>query len=347
MKRCAIGSRWAWLALVLAAGCGPARPTLHVYTWADYIKPELVARFEREQHCRVVIDTFDSNEAMYAKLKAGAAGYDIAIPTGYMVTLMNAQGMLRPIDARQVPNLAHLDPRFLALTEDRGCEHSVPYMVSSSGIAYLKSRVPGFEPSWGMFDRTNLAGRVTMLNDMREVIGAALKYLGYSINSVDDKELAAARDVALRWKRNLAKYENEQYKNGIASGEFLMVHGYNSDIRQVMEENADVAYATPREGFVLCCDELVILKDARQPGLAHRFINFLHDPHVAAENTSFVFCLCPNKGSYAFLSDELRNDPTVVPPDEALSRAELIRDLGADNAKYVAIWDQIRAGAAE
>jgi spermidine/putrescine transport system substrate-binding protein len=337
----------AGLVVALAAGCGPARPTLHVYTWADYIKPELVARFEKEHACRVVLDTFDSNESMYAKLKAGAAGYDVVIPTGYMVSLMEAQGMLLPVDRGQVPNLAHVDPRFLSLTEDGECRHSVPYMVSFSGIAYRKSKIADFEPTWAMFDRPALSGRVTMLNDMREVMGAALKFLGYSINSVDEKELAAARDVALRWKKHLAKYENEQYKNGIASGEFLMVHGYNSDIRQVMEENKDIAYATPREGFVLSCDELVILKNAPQPGLAHAFINFLHDPQVAAENTSFVFCLCPNRESYALLGDELKNDPTIMPAEDVLAKAEVIRDLGADNAKYVRIWDQIKGGAAE
>jgi spermidine/putrescine transport system substrate-binding protein len=329
----------------LLCGCGGSKPVLHLYNWSDYIKPELIARFEQEHNCRVVTDTFDSNEAMYAKIKAGAAGYDLIFPSSYMVTLMREQGLLQPVDRALVPNIANLDPAYTRVTADAQCTHSVPYMISNAGLAYRKSKVPDFEPSWSMLDRTNYAGRMTLLNDMRETIGAALKFLGYSLNTTDDKELAAARDVVLRWKKNLAKFENEQYKNGIASGEFLLVHGYNGDIRQVMEENEDIGYAPPREGVSLACDEMVIPKDARQVALAHAFINFLHDPKVAAENTAFVFYLCPNKASYDFLSDEVKNDPSVFLPADLQAKSEVIRDVGADNAKYVKIWDEIKAGS--
>ncbi len=330
----------------LWAGCRGAKPVLHVYNWADYVKPELITRFEKENGCRVMTDTFDSNEAMYAKIKAGASGYDLIFPSSYMVKVMEAQGMLLPIDHARVPHIANLDPAYLKVTADAHCMYSVPYMISNAGLAYRKSKVADFEPTWAMLDRTALAGRITMLNDMRETIGAALKFLGHSLNTTNDAELAAARDVVIRWKKNLAKFENEQYKNGIASGEFLLVHGYNGDIRQVMEENEDIGYAAPREGVSLACDEMVIPKGAAQVELAHRFINFLHDPKVAAENTAFVFYLCPNLPSYEFLDDSMKNDASVFLPPDIQARSEVIRDLGAENARYIRIWDEIKAGEA-
>jgi spermidine/putrescine transport system substrate-binding protein len=329
-----------------AAACGgsKAQPVLHIYTWADYVKPELVARFEAENGCKVVIDTFDSNEAMYAKLKAGASGYDLITPTSYMVSLMQSQGMLQPLNRSWLPNLIHIDSDYLAISLDPRMDHSVPYMMTNTGIAYLKSKVSDFVPSWGMFDRADLKGRSVMLNDMRETIGAALKFLGYSLNSTNIEELNKAKAVVLRWKANLAKFENEQYKTGIASGEFLLVHGYSGDILQVQGENADIVFAMPREGGAISCDDLVIAKAAPEVKLAHAFINFVHDPKVAAENTEFIQYLCPNKDAYLLLSESIRTNPGVFLAPELQAKCEVLADLGAANALYVKIWDEIKAG---
>ena len=328
---------------VFLGRCGGTRPVLHVYAWADYFKPELVARFEREERCRVIIDTFDSNEAMYAKLKAGAAGYDLLTPTSYMVSLMNSQGMIRQLDRGRLPNLVHVDPEYLKLAVDPAMDHSVPYMIVNTVIAYLKSRVQDFQPSWSMFDRQDLKGRMTMLNDMRETIGAGLKFLNCSINSTDAGELARAKEVVARWKKNIAKFENEQYKTGVASGEFLVVQGYSGDILQVQLENPDVAFAVPREGTVISVDDLVIPQAAPQPGLAHAFINFLHDPDVAAENTTFLKYLCPNKDAYPLLAEGLRKNPGVFLDPGVRARSEIIADLGEANALYTKIWDEIKS----
>jgi spermidine/putrescine transport system substrate-binding protein len=216
-------------------------------------------------------------------------------------------------------------------------------MLTNTGIAYLKSKVANFEPTWGMFDRADLKGRMVMLNDMRETIGAALKFLGYSLNSTKPEELAAARDVVVRWKANLAKFENEQYKTGIASGEFLLVHGYSGDILQVQAENSDIAFAMPREGGVISCDDLVIAKSAKEVKLAHAYINFLQDPQVAAENTGFIQYLAPNKGSYPLLDEAIRNNPGIFLAPEIKAKCEVLADLGEQNALYVKVWDEIKA----
>jgi len=330
-------------AALLLTCCGQPKPLLHIYTWADYFKPSLLAQFEKETGCRVVIDTYDSNETMYAKIKAGAAGYDLLTPTSYMVSLMNSQGMVRKLDHGLLPNLVHVDPEYLSLAIDRTMDHSVPYMIVNTVIAYLGSRVKDFEPTWGMFDRSDLKGRMTMLNDMRETIGAGLKFLGYSLNTTDEGELAAAKEVVIRWKKNIAKYENEQYKTGVASGEFLLVQGYSGDILQVQQENPDVLFAVPREGTTISVDDLIIPQDAKKIGLAHAFINFLHDPKVAAENITFLKYLCPNKDAYGLLSDELRKNPGVFMDPGIRAKSEIIADLGELLALYIKTWDEIKA----
>lgn len=333
----------AALAALLLAACGRQQPTLHIFNWADYIKPELVQRFEREHNCRVVIDTFDSNESMYNKLKAGATGYDIIFPSSYMVELMAEQNMLQPLNHNQLPNLVHIDEKMMQYATDPGFVHSVPYMMSNAGIAYRADKIEHIEPTWAVFDRSDLKGRMTLLNDYRETIGAALKFLGYSLNTTNDAELAQARDVVIRWKKNIAKLESEQYKNGIASGEFLLVHGYNGDLMQVIQENDQVVYLLPQEGVSISCDHMVIPTAAREVALAHAFINFLLDPRVAAENAEFVYFLCPNKSSYEFLRQEIKEDPAVFIPADILAKSEVIKYLGAADAKYRALWDAIKA----
>jgi len=330
-------------AFISLASCGRTKPTLNIYTWADYIKPDLVRRFEKEFDCRVVIDTFDSNESMYAKIKAGATGYDLLTPTSYMVSLMNSQNMLQPLDHRLLPNLAHIDPEYLKTALDKTMDHSVPYMIVYTGIAYLKSRVTDFVPSWSMFDRQDLKGRITMLNDMRETIGAALKFLGYSLNSTEENQLQEAKGVVLRWKKNIAKFENEQYKTGVASEEFLLVQAYSGDILQVQKENLDVQFAIPEEGTTISVDDLVIPRTAKEVKLAHSFINFLHDPQVAAENITFLYYLSPNKDSYPLLTPELRHNPALFISPETRAKSEILANLGPANALYVKIWDEIKA----
>jgi spermidine/putrescine transport system substrate-binding protein len=331
------------LLAALGSGCKKTTPTLKIYTWADYIKPELLQRFEAEYQCKIIIDTYESNESMYAKLKAGATGYDLVTPSSYFVKIMNDQGLVLPMDHARLPNLQHIDPDYLKIAIDPQMHHSVPYMLTNTGLAYLKNKVKDFQPSWKMLDRRDLKGRMTMLNDMRETIGAGLKSLGYSLNTRDEKELEAARDVVIRWKKNLAKFEAEQYKTGLASGEFLLVHGYSGDILQVQKENQDIEFSIPVEGTSVSCDDLVILKSSTQAKLAHEFINFLHLPEVAAENTNFISYVCPNKTSYPKVDPALRNNPSIFLSPELRAKCEVIEDLGLDTAKYIKIWDQIKA----
>ena len=343
MKRITFGflaaAASAWL-----AGCGGGKPVLHVYDWADYLDPALVERFEAENGCRIVLDTYDSNENMYAKLKAGATGYDIAFPSSYVIQIMRHENMLESLDRAQLSNAGNIDPVALKVTRDPEMQFCVPYTISYTGIGYRKSKVQNLVESWAMFDREDLKGRMTLLNDMRETVSGALRFLGYSGNSTKDEELQKAKEVVLRWKKNIAKFENEQYKPGLASGEFVLVHGYVGDLLQIQAENDDIGIFFPKEGFVTTCDCMVIPKGARNPALAHKFINFLLDPKVAAQNTTFTKYLCPNKPAYDLLPKEIHDNPAILLTPELQAVAEVNLDLGDDNQKFIKLWDEIKGG---
>ncbi|MDR0362199.1 MAG: spermidine/putrescine ABC transporter substrate-binding protein [Planctomycetota bacterium] len=317
---------------------------LHVYTWSDYFDPDVIADFEDEFACRVSIDYFDSNEAMYAKIKAGAGGYDLITPSSYMSAVMNKQGMLSPVDHSLIPNIDNMDRTYTAMTEDPDMSYSVPYTRTVSGVGYNRKRLGEVEDeSWAIFARTDLSRRMTMLNDVRETIGAALKYLGYSLNTTNENELAEAGELLRQWKRNLAKFEVDEAKIGLGSGEFHVIHGYNGDVALIMEENDDIDFFVPGEGASIASDDFVILNGAGNPGLAHEFINYILDPEIALRNMEGIFYYMPNPAAVAMLDPELSESPAFAVSDEVLARCEVIRDLGEDNALYVRIWDMVKA----
>ena len=328
------------------SGCGgDSKPVLHVFNWDDYLNPELVTRFEEEFDCRVEIDTFDSNESMLAKLKAGSGGYDLLVPSSYMVKILQRENMIQPLDHAKLPNLEHVDQDYLrALAFDKEMAVSVPYMMSPTGIGYVEGSVENPSASWRMLDRPELKGRITLLNDVRETMGSALKALGYSLNSVEEAELEAAKNLVIQWKQHIAKFESDQYNSGLASGEFLLCHGYAGDLFQAQAENENVVVVVPEEGTSIACDDLCIPTGAPNPDLAHAFINFLCDPEVAAENTEYIYYLAPNSGAYDLMSEEIKNEPAIFINRTVLGKSEMIDDLGEEgNAKYAKLWDEIKA----
>jgi len=186
---------------------------------------------------------------------------------------------------------------------------------------------------------------MTFLDDMREVLGAALKTLGHSLNSTDPAEVNAAADLVIEWKRNIARFETVGYKAGIASGEFWVVQGYNGDVQMVIEDNEDedIVYALPEEGFAIWEDTMAIPAGAPNVELAEQFINWMHSPEVAAANIEFNYYHCPNTAAYALISDEVREDEMVFVPAETLARGEQIRDLGEHLSLYNRAWDRVKS----
>lgn len=338
---------WSVLAALIGltlCSCGrDNRPVLHLYNWSDYMNPEVLTQFEQENNCKVILDNYDSNEAMYAKIKAGATGYDLIFPSSYMVSIMNQQGMIQPIDHAKIPNIKYIDPDFLHLTDDPEMQHSVPYMVSVTGLAYNKTRVPDAVASWDMLKRDDLTGRISLLDDMREVIGAALKTKGCSLNTTNEQELAEAVEIVKDWKTRIAKFEADEYQQSLASEEFLLCQGYNGDVMQIMAENDNIGFLLPKEGASISSDDMVIPSDAKEVDLAHKFIDFIHRPDVSAKNMEYVYYYSPNTEAVKLVNEELRTNTVVFLTKEDMKRCEIIKDLGESNKIYAKFWDTIKS----
>lgn len=329
------------LTLVIASTIlfSAAKQRLYIYNWADYIPQEIIEKFEKQYNCKVIYDTYDSNETMYAKLKAGARGYDIAFPSGDYTQIMIREGMLLPIDKSKIPNFKYIDPQVLKKIDyDPGNKYSVPYQMGSTGVAVNTKYLKEYPRSWKIFEMEEAKGRMTLLDDMREVFGAALKYLGYSVNTTNIEELKKAKEVILKWKENVAKFDNELFAKGIISGEFWVVHGYGENIfYEATEEEAKyIDFFIPKEGGTLWIDNMVILKGSKNVDLAHEFINFILDPKIAAEISDYLLLPCIIVPARKMLTK--KRIYTV----EDLKNCEMIKDLGENLKLYNELWNEIR-----
>jgi len=347
------------LAAAEASGVGPgAGGTLRIYTWSDYIAPDVIAGFERALGVKVVVDTFDSNEDMYARLKAGGAGYDIVMPSSYQIETMAEEGMIDELDHSKLPNVRkNFESTFAFQILDPSFAYSVPYAMTYTGLAYRKDRLPAgvAVDSWAVLGNPAVKGRVTLLDDIREVIGIGLVYLGYSVNSSEPGEIAAAADQVIKWRCNVRKFDSESYKTEVPSGETWIGQGYSTDVAQVMSgkgksgasARGDVGFAIPKEGFVMAFDEMVVTKSASRKDLAYAFINYVYDGDVAKANMEYICGPCPVKPGLAQLEPGFRSMITLTPAQ--LSAGQVLRGFDGQPGVmelYNKAWDRIRAAEA-
>ena len=333
-------------ALILPAMVSCGGPRLKIYNWTYYTPDSVIEKFEKEYNVKVVYDEFDSNENMFAKLKAGGAGYDIVFPSGDYVSIMIQEGMLEKIDKSKLSNLGNIDPEVLRKASyDPNMEYSVPYYYGAAGVIVNTARVPNFERSWSIFSRQDLRGRMTMLDDMREVMGDALAYLGYSVNTKDPGQIAEARDLINNaWKPNLVKFDAESFGKGYANGDFWVVHGYAEVVFEEIADNPqlieDTVFFIPDEGGPAYIDNMCILKGSKNVDLAHKFIDFIHRPEIYAEFVdTFDFPATANISARQYKTGDSMY--TV----EELVHTELVTDLGPALDLYTDAWfDSIVVG---
>ena len=283
---------------------------------------------------------------MYAKLKTGAGNYDIVFPSQDHVAIMINQDMFEKIDKSLIPNLKNIDPAVLQkATYDPNMEYSVPYYWGAAGIIVNTAKVPDYEESWSIFNRSDLRGRMTLLDDMREVMGAALVYLGYSLNSRNPAEIEAAKNfINNQWKPNIVKFDAETFGKGYANGEFWVVHCYAEMVYEEILDDEQLMKDTklffPPQGGTAYIDSMCILKGVKQKELAHKFINFIHRPDIYAE-------FCDEFGFPSTVNIPARNyieGPSWYNPEDIVDM-ELKYDLGDALGMYNEAWyNSIRAG---
>ena len=328
-----------------ATSVAPAAPAaeekvLNVYNWSDYIDPAVIERFTRETGIEVRYDVFDSNEVLETKLLTGNSGYDLVVPSAYFLERQIQAGVFRKLDRSKLPNLANLDPDLMqrAARHDPGNEHGVVYMWGTTGIGYDAAKVAQLMPgapvdSWSLVFDPAVVSKfkdcgVSMLDDPTDMVGTVLLWLGKDPNSQSAEDLALAEEKLLAIRPYIRTIHSSQYIEDLANGEICIAVGYSGDMLQARDRAAeagkpvDVRYSIPKEGALLWFDTLAIPADAKHPGNAHAFIDFLMRPDVAAANSDFVNYANANAAATPLVNEALRNDPAVYPTAEVKARLQ-------------------------
>lgn len=320
--------------------------TLYFLNWADYIPEDLLKKFAAETGAKVVLDTFESPEAMLAKLKAGAdQEFSLVVAPDYYVLQMARDDLIAPLDKGKLKNLSNLDLFFLDPPYDPGLQYSIPYLWGTTGLAYREDLVRGPVDSYAvLFDPEAQVGPFLLLDEMRETIGAALKYLGYSVNTTDPEALEKAKELLLAAKRRSVGFAGGfEALNRILAGDAALSLAYSGNVLQAREEDERLRYTLAKEGGTLWTDAMVVLKRGPAQDLAYRFIDFLLEPENAAALAEYTRYATPVAQAIPLLPEEMRNDPAVFPPEEMRAKLEYLKDLGPDIALFDRVWTEVKA----
>lgn len=356
MKRAA----WRWLlslaALFGAGGTALAADTLYLYNWNNYISEDTVRRFEAHCRCQLKQDYYSDNEEMLAKLEAGAVGYDILVPTGNAVESLVRRRALREIDTSRLPHYHNIKGEFLDRWFDPGNRYSVPYATSITLLGYNANKMKELglpTDSWALiFEPKHLEkikGRVTVLNSQRELMAAAMRYLGHSVQEQDPQKWEAAKRLILRAKPYWAAFSNSTYIKDLAIGTIWVAHGYSNDMFRAQQDAVaarrpfSIGFATPKEGAVLAVDNFVLHKSGRRPDLAHVFIDFMLEGRNAADVSNLIGAGNTNTAAMAQILPEIAAAPGIFPPPDDLARLEMLRDFEPKLRRSLSrMWTEIK-----
>lgn len=320
--------------------------TLRLFIWSDYMDPAVLRDFEKKYGAKVVVDTYESNEAMLAKLQGGGARYDVAVPSNYVIGAMAQAKLLQPLRKSNLPNLKNIDQAFLNAAYDKGNTYSVPYQYSATGLLYRSDKLKSPAQSWSLIFGPEDKVRFVLLDDPREVIGAALLYLGFSSNSTDRAQLAKARDLLVKTKakKGFVGFDGGPgVRNKLIAGDADVGQQYAGDAGQGMAESKKLGFFLPKEGAVTSMDTLVVLKGARDRDLAEKFIDFVLDAKVSARISNFTKYANPNAAARPFVDAALRSNPGLYPPASVQKKLEYTADVGDAARLYDRVWTDLKA----
>ena len=338
----------ACLLLLLGGGIvGAAEPqTLVVYNWAEYLPKKVLQQFTQETGIKVRYSTYDSNEAMYAKVKTvKGAGYDLLVPSTYYVDRMRREGLLQKLDKARLSHFGNLNPRLLNQSYDPNNDYSIPYLWGTTGIAYNADKIPpGQLTSWAELWDPAYKNKLLLLNDMREVFSMGLKVLGYSINSTDENQIRAAYEKLMELMPNVRVFDAESPKTKFLAREVTAGMLWNGEAYMASRENPQIRYVYPKEGVMMWMDNLVISAGARNVEGAHRFIDFVLRPDIAQQISEEVGYSSPNLAAIQWLPEKVRNNSTVYPSDADLKNVEFQTDVGAALSIYDQYWQRLKTG---
>ncbi|MBD2294676.1 spermidine/putrescine ABC transporter substrate-binding protein [Anabaena sphaerica FACHB-251] len=319
---------------------------LYIYTWSQYTDQQLLSTFTTQTGIKVLADPFDSNDVMLARLQAGGGGtYSIIYPSDYMVQKMVEKNLLAEINHERLIGLENLFTQFKNPIYDPNNRYSLPFNWGTTGLVYNSEKLETPPEDWEYLwqNQQKLYKRMTLLNDVREVMGATLKMLGYSYNSQNEIEIKAAYEKLRSLKPVIAAFDTDAWQNQMLAGDLLLAMCYSADGVKISKENPKFKYVIPRSGSSLWTDTIVIPKTAPNIPGAYSWINFLMQPDVAAEISRRLNISTPNRAGFEQLPQEIQYNTSLFPPQAILDKCERLTPVGEFEEVYERYWTQLLA----
>jgi spermidine/putrescine transport system substrate-binding protein len=319
---------------------------LNVFIWSEYIDPEIVKDFEKKFDCKVTLDLYEDEDAMKSKLQGGGVSlYDIVVPPENSLPALIKLKLLAELRHQNLPNFKNIDDKFKNSAFDPGNKFSVPYQWGTVGIYVRKPKDKPLDETWGLFfDPKKQMGPFIMMDTQRDTIGAALKYLGYSLNSTDPAQLKQARELLIAAKKRSLGFEG-----GVGGKNKVLAKGaaaaivYNGDAARGTKEDPETYFFIPKEGGNIWMDNLCVPAKAPHRDMAEKFINYILEPEVGAKLSNFNQYATPNKESMPLITPEDLKNPAIYPTPEITAKLEFLKDLGSKARLYDEIWSQVKS----
>lgn len=322
--------------------------SINVYNWGEYIANgedeslDVNKAFEELTGITVNYTTFDSNEALYAKMKSGGTNYDVIIPSDYMIARMITEDMVEPLDFANIPKYENIMEKFRTSHYDPGNVYSVPYTWGTVGIIYNTTMVDREIDSWDVLWDPSYAGDILMFSNPRDAFGISLKRLGFSLNTEDPEELAQAAEELKKQKPVVQAYVMDQVFDKMGGGEAALAPYYAGDAVTMIDSNPDLDFAVPKEGTNVFVDAVCIPKGSENKEAAEMYINFLCEATVAAENISYIGYSSPNQAAFELLDPEIQESAIIYPPDDVIAKSEEFLNLTDETNRLIeSLWTEV------
>ncbi len=334
------------LALCLTGRLSAQNQHLNIFIWSEYLDPQIVADFERQFDCKVTVDLYEDEDSMMAKLQNGGDSlYDVVVPPDHSVPAMVALNLLAPLRKEHVPHLTNVMARFLNPPFDPGNRFTVPYQWGTVGLFVRDPTGKELPATWGLlFDPRENPGPTILIDNFRDMIGAALKFEGQSLNSTDLNQLKKARDLLIQAKKLSIGFEGGVGgKNKVLAKVATVAVAYSGDAVRGMKQDPRTRYLIPKEGTEVYVDNLAIPAHAPHRDLAEKFLNFILDAKVGARLSNYTQFASPNQAARPYLNSQDLKNPAIYPPPEVMERLEFLKDLGRQTRLYDEIWTQVKS----
>ncbi len=337
----------SFLFLLIATGLAHAGGKVVVYNWAEYIPEGVLDAFTKETGIEVQYSTFENNETMYAKLQLQKGkGYDVVVPSTYLVSKMRDEGLLQPIDKSKLSNYKHLDPDMLDKPYDPGNQYSIPYLWGSTGIGVNATAIdPKTITRWSDLWNPKWKGQLLLTDDVREVFHMALKVLGYSTNTQNSEEIKQAYEKLTQLMPNVLLFNADAPREPFLAGDVNLGMIWSGEVSMAQEEMEDLVYVYPKEGAAFWVDSFVIPSGAQNVENAHKFIDYMLRPEIAKLTVEEIGYASPNRTARGMLDESIANDPVIYPPAEIVRTGEFQKDIGEKSTALMSgYWEKLKSG---